>query len=79
MRARLREAGTNLAPQLSAGELTLDLRSRRAAIGDRTVELSAREFALAEEFVRHRDQVLSRGLLLSAWLLGRGRADWRVH
>ena len=37
----------------------------RIEVGDRTVELSAREFALAEEFVRHRDQVLSREQLLS--------------
>lgn len=65
VRARLREVSTNAAPRLNAGGLTLDLQTRRATIGGRTVELSAREFALAEEFVRNRDQVLSREQLLS--------------
>ncbi|TFC84708.1 response regulator transcription factor [Cryobacterium sp. TMT1-21] len=45
--------------------LRLDLRTRRAAVGDRQVDLSAREFALAEEFLRNHDQVLSREQLLS--------------
>lgn len=65
VRARLREVSTNAAPRLNAGGLTLDLHTRRATIGGRTVELSAREFALTEEFVRNRDQVLSREQLLS--------------
>ena len=33
--------------------------------GDRTVELSAREFSLAETFMQHPDQILSREQLLS--------------
>jgi len=41
------------------------LRTRRADVGGRTVDLSAREFALAETFCRHPDQVLSREQLLS--------------
>ncbi len=50
---------------LSYGGLHLDLRTRRAKIGDCTVDLSAREFALAETFLRHPGQVLSRKQLLS--------------
>jgi two-component system copper resistance phosphate regulon response regulator CusR len=50
---------------LSYGGLHLDLRTRRARIDDRTVDLSAREFALAETFLRHPGQVLSREQLLS--------------
>ncbi|MBT0771166.1 response regulator transcription factor [Kineosporia sp. J2-2] len=50
---------------LTHGALALDLRSRRAAVEGRTVELSAREFALAETFLRHPGQVLSREQLLS--------------
>ena len=65
VRVRLREGSPNAAPELVAGDLTLDLRTRRATVGDRSVELSAREFALAEEFVRNHDQVLSREQLLS--------------
>lgn len=45
--------------------LVLDLRTRRAHVDGRTVELTAREFALAEAFLRHADQVLSREQLLT--------------
>jgi DNA-binding response OmpR family regulator len=50
---------------LTLGGLQLDLRTRRAQVGGRTVDLSAREFALAETFLRHPGQVLSREQLLS--------------
>ncbi|MHA6796618.1 response regulator transcription factor [Pseudonocardia bannensis] len=50
---------------LSHGGLQLDLRTRQAGVGGRTVDLSAREFALAETFLRHPGQVLSREQLLS--------------
>ena len=53
------------APVLEAGGVSLDLRSRRAGVDGRTVDLSAREFALAEEFLRHPGQLLSREQLLS--------------
>jgi DNA-binding response OmpR family regulator len=49
---------------LRAGDTTLDLRTRRAHVGGRSVELTAREFALAEMLFRHRGQVLSREQLL---------------
>ncbi|NEM91709.1 response regulator transcription factor [Galbitalea soli] len=65
IRLRLRDTGQSSSPTLSHGELELDLRTRRATIGERTVDLSAREFALAEEFLRNPDQVLSREQLLS--------------
>ncbi|MFC8181017.1 MULTISPECIES: response regulator transcription factor [Nocardiaceae] len=45
-------------------DLSLDLRSRRAQIGERVVDLTAREFALLEVFLRHADQVLSREQIL---------------
>ncbi|NVN54202.1 response regulator transcription factor [Mycolicibacterium hippocampi] len=50
---------------LSHGGLRLDLRTRQALVDNRTVDLSAREFALAETFLRHPGQVLSREQLLS--------------
>ena len=66
-RARLRmaEAPRTTSSVLSVDGLQLDLRTRRATLGNRQVDLSAREFALAEEFLRHPDQVLSREQLLS--------------
>jgi len=65
IRVTLRDTGPISNGTLSHSDLTLDLRARRATIGDHSVDLSAREFALAEEFMRHPDQVLSREQLLS--------------
>jgi DNA-binding response OmpR family regulator len=65
IRLRLRDAGQLSETILRRGSLEVDLRTRRATVGETTVELSAREFALAEEFLRHPDQVLSREQLLS--------------
>jgi DNA-binding response OmpR family regulator len=66
VRARLRDGTERHEPTLlRAGGVRLDLRTRRATVGERTVELTAREFALAETFLRHADQVLSRQQLLS--------------
>jgi DNA-binding response OmpR family regulator len=49
---------------LEAGGVRLDLRTRRATVGGKAVDLSAREFTLAEIFMRHPGQVLSREQLL---------------
>jgi DNA-binding response OmpR family regulator len=65
IRARLRAGGTAEETELRAGDVGLDLLTRRAKVGDREVELSAREFALAEVFFRNPGQVLSREQLLS--------------
>ena len=65
IRARLRDTGTGDATLLRAGDLVLDLRTRRASVGSRTVELTSREYGLLEVFLRHPDQVLSREQLLS--------------
>jgi two-component system copper resistance phosphate regulon response regulator CusR len=66
VRLRLRSQG-EVAPDdvLEAAGVRLDLRTRRASAGDREVELSAREFALAEVLMRNRGLVLSREQLLS--------------
>lgn len=53
---------------LTVGPLSLDLRSRRVAANGNDVELTAREFALMETFMRNPGRVLSRmELLSSAW------------
>jgi DNA-binding response OmpR family regulator len=64
IRARLRAGGAEES-ELLAGDVALDLLTRQARVGPRNVELSAREFALAEVFFRHAGQVLSREQLLS--------------
>jgi DNA-binding response OmpR family regulator len=65
VRVRLRERRAPEPTVLRAGDAALDLRTRRVSIADRSVELTAREFALAEMFFRHPSQVLSREQLLS--------------
>jgi DNA-binding response OmpR family regulator len=65
VRVRLREQRAPEATVLRAGDSALDLRTRRVTTGDRSIELTAREFALAESFFRHPGQVLSREQLLS--------------
>ena len=65
IRLRLREVPISPSTELRHGSISIDLKTRRARIGDRVVDLSVREFALAEEFLRHPEQVLSREQLLS--------------
>ena len=65
IRVRLREGASSEVTLLSAGPVVLDLRTRRATVEGRHVELTAREFALAETLLRHPGQVLSREQLLS--------------
>lgn len=67
IRLRLRESGQQSVAEtvLRHGDIALDLTTRRVTVGERTNDLSAREFALAEQFVRHPEQVLSREQLLS--------------
>lgn len=65
VRLRLRDERVPEVNVLAHGDLSLDLRTRRARVGGRTVDLSAREFALAETFMRNPGQVLSREQLLS--------------
>ncbi len=65
VRLRLKDVRAATADSLTASGLELDLRTRRILVDGVPVDLSAREFALAEEFLRHPDQVLSREQLLS--------------
>jgi DNA-binding response OmpR family regulator len=65
VRTRLRDTGQEPQQVLRAGDVRLDLKTRRATVGDRPVELTSREFALLETLLRHADQVLSREQLLS--------------
>ena len=69
-RVRLRLRPTAAPPAtrghvLTYGRLQLDLRTRRMKVDDVEVDLSAREFALAETFMRNPGDVLTRERLLS--------------
>lgn len=65
IRLRLREDRATAPTVLRAGDLSLDLHSRRLTVNGREVDLSAREFALAETFLRNPGRVLTREQLLS--------------
>lgn len=65
VRLRLNDARPEAAGSLQAHGLVLDVKTRRISVDGTEQDLSAREFALAEEFLRHPDQVLSREQLLS--------------
>ncbi|MGL5824311.1 MAG: response regulator transcription factor [Nocardioides sp.] len=66
VRLRLRQTGGGTADDvLSAGDVRLDRRTRRATVGEKEWDLSAREFVLAEIFMLNAGTVLSREELLS--------------
>jgi DNA-binding response OmpR family regulator len=65
VKVRLRDPGSPDVAELTIRDVVLDLRTRRATVGSKVVELSAREFILAETLLRHPGQVLSREQLLS--------------
>jgi two-component system OmpR family response regulator len=68
LRALTRRGALERTPVLEVGELHLDPRTKQVRRGDEEVELSAKEFALLETFMRHPGQVLSRFELLEhAW------------
>lgn len=67
-RVRLRLKPSGATPELTVlrhNGLSLDLRTRRVQTADATTDLTAREFALLELFLRHPGQVLSREQILS--------------
>lgn len=65
LRLRRPDESETVASRITQGDVSLDLHTRRATVGNREVDLSAREFALVETFLRNPDQVLSREQLLS--------------
>lgn len=66
IRAVVRRANQPQSSKLEAGSLKMDLLSRRVWRGEKRLEMSSREFALLEHFMRHPGQVLSRQQILSA-------------
>lgn len=67
VRLRLRsrqQANVQEEIELRAGDLVLDLRTRKVQVNRQEVELPTREFSLLETFLRHKGQVLSREQIL---------------
>jgi len=70
LRALLRRAGGSATPTIVHGELVLDPAARKVTLGGQPVSLSAREFAVLQDFLTHRNQIRSRAQLeesLYAW------------
>lgn len=65
IRALLRRGSTQRAPLLSVGDLVLDPATREVQRGGQPVSLTAKEFALLEYFMRHPNEVLTRGQLIA--------------
>lgn len=65
VRSRLRESVPQPGVSISHGDVVLDILARRATVTGREIDLSAREFSLAEQFLRNPGRVLSREQLLS--------------
>jgi two-component system OmpR family response regulator len=71
LRALVRRGPVERPAVLEAGDLRLDPAARRVWRGDRELELSAREFAVLETFMRSPGRVFSQlELLEAAWDLG---------
>ncbi len=68
VRRRIRPETAATESALSHGDIHLDLKTRRVTVGVVEHELTAREFAMLEMFLRHPGQVLSREQVLnSVW------------
>jgi DNA-binding response OmpR family regulator len=63
VRALARRKATTRWETIHVADLEVDLSSHRVRRGDVPIELTAKEFALLEFFVRHRDQVVDRAAI----------------
>jgi len=63
VRALLRRRDADQAPMLRLDDLTIDPATRRVARGDRRIELTARQYALLEYFLRNAGRVLTRQMI----------------
>jgi two-component system, OmpR family, response regulator len=71
LRALVRRGAGERPAVLRAGDLALDPASRRVARGDAVVELTAKEFALLEYFMRRPGEVLTRSRIIEhVWDFG---------
>jgi two-component system OmpR family response regulator len=66
IRALARRAPAPADEHLVAGDLVLDPLRVRVSVGDRSQDLSAREFALLSYLIRHADEVVTRQQILDA-------------
>jgi heavy metal response regulator len=63
VRSLLRRGAKEKSTILTAGDLELDTIAHKAHRGDRDIELTVKEYALLEFFLRNKDRVLSRTII----------------
>ncbi len=63
IRALLRREGTSKTAELKVGELVLNTRTREARRGNRSIELTSKEYTILEYFMRHPNAVITRTML----------------
>jgi DNA-binding response OmpR family regulator len=66
VRSQLRRPAQRDSTKLQAGEIELDLRTRKVRVENDEIHLTAREFDLLAYLMRHPNQVLSRSQILNA-------------
>jgi DNA-binding response OmpR family regulator len=63
LRALLRRTATSSETMLKFNDLEMDLLTRRVTRGGQEIELTARQFAVLEYLLRHKNQIVSREML----------------
>jgi len=63
IRALLRREGAFKSPELQGGDLVLDTLTRQVRRGQETIDLTTKEYAILEYFMRHPSMVITRTML----------------
>jgi DNA-binding response OmpR family regulator len=63
IRALLRRESVSRSPEIKAGDLVLNTLTREVRRGDKTIELTNKEYAILEYLMRHPNAVLSRTMI----------------
>jgi two-component system OmpR family response regulator len=63
VRAVIRRNGGEHRPEVSVGKVTINTTSKTLKVNDKEVEVTAREYAMAELMIQHRGEVVSRDFL----------------
>lgn len=63
IRALLRREGPSKSPTLQVGDLVMDTRTREVWRGQRKIDLTSKEYAILEYFMRHPNVVITRTML----------------
>ena len=63
IRALLRRDGISRSPELKVGDLTLDTITRHVRRGQRSIELTTKEYVVLEYLMRHPDAVVTRTMI----------------